>query len=290
MKKIKTTLFLLLTLLFSTQGMAREVCSGINMAFLPEYPPFMWTEKIEYKTTIGTTILYERKGVVKEILKSVFKQKEGKGEIGQTSYSFSKYLPLIELEENLFEGNIDFVPLIPFKSELRQGVEFIYPAYFLNPYIFISLKENFISNERVKKESLLGGVALQDEEFIENIRSDLSYLNLKTYKDEKELFQDLLDKKIDYIFSGFYFAKAEIARFALEKRVKIEENPLVFQSLFFAFSKKKTCPEEAEKLKQFALEMQKDSTFLKEEIEKSLQNYSNLFKQDPPLLPSREKE
>lgn len=240
------------------------------------YPPFSW---IESKQGIwGTEYYYEGVvvGAVKEALKNIH------SEYLQEDY----FEDAIQYQKALLRGKEDLSFSSYYIDEAKSGQDYIYPAYFGNPFIVVSRLDKKIDVDDASGLKGLKGVIRNDEEIETLFRGILpTDTKLEVVPDAKEAFVKLLSGEADFMITSPYAAEAEARRFKIRDKIHFGNKVLRHIKYFISFSKLSNCRKYK---KIFEEEFKKQPIIAdKAKMEESIQKYIRLWeekhKDEPPL-------
>ena len=240
------------------------------------YPPFSWIEG--RKGLWGTEYYYEGFiiGPVKESLKNIH----------------SKYLQEDHFEDSqqiqkaMLRGKEDLSFSSYYIDEAKSGQDYIYPAYFGNPFIVVSRQNKKIDVNDISELKGLKGVIRNDEEIEALFRGILpTDTKMEIVPDAKEAFVKLLSGEADFVITSPYAAEAEARRFKIRDKIHFGNKVLRHIKYFIAFSKQSIC----RKYKNvFEQEFKKqpiiaDKAKMEESIQKYIRIWEEKHKDEPPL-------
>lgn len=241
MKKFLMTLFAAQTL-FSSAAFAQSQTGGLKIcgtedrpvitAGYANYPPFSW-KVLVYKAETDRLNRYAYKGFVHDIVKDAFDGIETE-DYFQEDYE--------KLKRDVKHGKADVFFTAYYEDEKKSNVDYIFPAYFGNPFVVVSLQEKPLDVSSFDALSGLRGVVRNEEGIRQLIQPALPTDTKVDWVDgPREAFKRLLTGQADFMISSPYAAVAEARRFKVYDRLHISQTPLRSIKLFAAWSKMSQC-------------------------------------------------
>ncbi len=243
-----------------------------------DYPPFSWTELNErlYKDT-GVKV-YTYHGFILDSLKQSFNDLQIKYISDLAFDNFNDAL------KAMLRGNADFLFTGYYIDEAKSGMDYIYPAYFGNPFIVLSRKTKKINIDDLSELKGLKGVVRREEEVESLIRGLLpTDTKLEVVDGAEKAFRMLLSGDADFMITSPYAAYAESKRFKIRDKLHFGTKVVRHVKYFMAFSKMSPCRQYKDMFtKQINERFQN-----KAEIEKLLHKYIDIWAEmhadQPPL-------
>lgn len=243
MKKFLMTLFAAQTL-FSSAAFAQSqkeilnICGTKDMpvvtAGYTNYPPFSW-KVMTFKGDEEYLNRYEYRGFVYDTVKDSLKE----ADIVFQDYFQDDYE---KLKREIKHGKADVFFTAYYEDEKKSNVDYIFPAYFGNPFVVVSLQEKPLDVSSFDALSGLRGVVRNEEGIRQLIQPALpTDTKVDWVEGPREAFKRLLTGQADFMISSPYAAVAEARRFKVYDRLHISQTPLRSIKLFAAWSKMSQC-------------------------------------------------
>ena len=292
MKKLFSALFAAaLFLTFDAAAVERaELCGTqdlpLSLAGFANYPPFSW-KVLVFKGDVETMDRYSYKGFVYQTVKDSLDAYDIVSEdYFQDNFEKLKY--------EVKHGKTDIFFTSYYEDEKKSNVDYIYPAYFGNPFVIVSLQEKTIDAATFDALSGLRGVVRNEEGIRQLIQPSLPTDTKVEWVDgPRAAFKMLLSGQADFMISSPYAAVAEARRFKVYDKLHISQTPLKSIKLFASWSKMSQCrhlkPKFVEKFNQLMkdpVEKQKRLTAAIEEWVAQNEGEEPLFEEDASSAPA----
>lgn len=296
MKKTRSFLTILAAALFAAQTAAAapavkkrspypvDDCGASNngqdfrIAGFKDYPPFSWAELDQtfLRDTGGERYAYH--GFVLDPLKQALK------DINVIHVRELAFDTFNDAQRSVLHGKVDLLFSSYYVDEGKSGQDYIYPAYFGNPFIAVSRKTKPIDVQDVSELKGLKGVVRREEEVEPLIRGLLpTDTKLVVVDGPREAFKMLLSGDADFMITSPYAADAEAKRFQVKDKLHFGKKVLRHIKYFMAFSKMSPCRPYKGVFAQKFNERFKN----KEEVEKLIHKYIDIWVErhagEPPL-------
>ena len=249
-----------------------------NIVGFKNYPPFSWAELNErlYKDT-GNKV-YKFHGFILDLLKQSLKD---------IHIEYTRDLAFDDFNDALktmLRGKADLLFTGYYVDEGKSGLDYIYPAYFGNPFIVLSRKTKKIDVEDFSELKGLKGVVRREEEVEPLIRGHLPTDTKMEVVDGPEIaFRKLLSGEADFMITSPYAADAEAKRFKVKDKVHFGKNVLRHIKYFMAFSKMSPCRPYKDIFVQAFQERFKNKAEIEKLIHKYIDIWVDLHADEPPL-------
>lgn len=259
-------------------GMQKDGRNPFKIAGFKDYPPFSWAEldKRFYKNSGFKTYTYN--GFILDPLK------QSLSEIGIVYTEDVVFDKFNETLRAMLHGKADLLFTGYYVDEGKSGLDYIYPAYFGNPFIVLSRKSKKIDVKDISELKGLKGVIRREEEVESLIRGLLpTDTKLEVVDGPETAFRMLLSGNADFMITSPYAADAEAKRFKIKDKLHFGNKVLRHIKYFLAFSKMSVCRKYKDNVAQKFNERFKN----KEEIEKLIHKYIDIWVEqhadEPPL-------
>lgn len=259
-------------------GMQKDGRNPFKIAGFKDYPPFSWAEldKRFYKNSGFKTYTYN--GFILDPLK------QSLSEIGIVYTEDVVFDKFNETLRAMLHGKADLLFTGYYVDEGKSGLDYIYPAYFGNPFIVLSRKSKKIDVKDISELKGLKGVVRREEEVESLIRGLLpTDTKLEVVDGPETAFRMLLSGNADFMITSPYAADAEAKRFKIKDRLHFGSKVLRHIKYFMAFSKMSICRPYKDIFAQKFNERFKN----KAEIEKLIHKYIDIWVEqhadEPPL-------
>ena len=243
-----------------------------------DYPPFSWAELDQeyYKEKKREKYLYN--GFILDLLKQSLKS------IHIIHIEDIVFRSFSDAQKAMLHGKADLLFTSYYIDESKSGLDFVYPAYFGNPFIVVSRKTKKIDVEDISELKGLKGVVRKEEEVYPLIRGLLpTDTKIEVVDGPETAFRLLLSGDADFMITSPYAAEAEAKRFKIKDKLYFAQKVLRHIKYFMAFSKKSMCRRYKKIFSQSFNERLKN----KEEIEKLIHKYIDIWvamhADEPPL-------
>ncbi|OPZ78876.1 MAG: extracellular solute-binding protein [Alphaproteobacteria bacterium ADurb.Bin438] len=250
------------------------------------YPPFSWIieEQVSSRDTkkvlIGIGVDY-----FNHISSKIFKNSHHSSDIIVNSDE--------EISKSMLRGSADFFINAYYDNNPSLGVDYIFPSYLTN-HMIVVLRKDDDKTKIEKVEDLVNykGVIRSDEYtdwIYKGIGIDINFTDKVIIKnDSKEALTSLLKGEVDYFFTGIYSARAEVTRYKLFDEVKIIENSLKANRIFFTLSKMSKCRDYKALFDKAIEDDINDNETIKKIVLENILKYVEQFKDEPKLTVEKE--
>lgn len=242
------------------------------------YPPFSWAELNErfYKDTGKKSYTYH--GFILDIVK------QSLNDIHVVQIEDIAFDDFNEVLKTMLHGKADLLFTGYYVDEGKSGLDYIYPAYFGNPFIVLSRKSKKIDIRDLSELKGMKGVVRREEEVESLIRGLLpTDTKLEVVDGPEAAFRMLLSGNADFMITSPYAADAETKRFKIKDKLHFGSKVVRHIKYFMAFSKMSVCRPYKDIFSQKFNERFKD----KAEIEKLIHKYIDIWVEqhadEPPL-------
>ena len=191
------------------------------------------------------------------------------------------------LARKVRRGDIDLLFGAYFETEVYKGVELVFPAVISNPVTVIMLPHRIGEVSSVEDLRKLKGVVNTTEVFTDYVSEQLRRFNVEKVSDSDEAFEKLFTSKADYIITSYYFGVIEAARLGLKNKVSFSKQVLWEMPLFLGVSKLSTYREDLIKTLQKLFEDPKTKEAVKQNMERIVKNYEQMYMGAVPPLYSQ---
>ncbi|MBR1777510.1 MAG: transporter substrate-binding domain-containing protein [Alphaproteobacteria bacterium] len=242
-----------------------------------DYPPFSWQGINEKETEIRDTNVYEYKGLVSDLVRETL------NDMTITRIKDLFFDDFYQAQKAVLHGKTDLL-FISYYIGDSAGQDYIYPAYFGNPFIVVSRASKKIDVEDASGLKGLKGVIRREEEIENLIRGILpTDTKLEVVEGPKEAFRQLLSGEVDFMITSPYAADAEARRFKIKDKLYYGTKALRHIKYFLAFSKLSACRELKKLFTEKFMAKIKDKSEMEKLIQKYIQHWANIHADEPPL-------
>ncbi|MDD4556684.1 MAG: ABC transporter substrate-binding protein [Alphaproteobacteria bacterium] len=229
-KFFKTLLFtFMMCLIFSkafamldTSERERKRFKAMNVTSFIDYPPFGYLQEPEKKSTFTSFL--------KNFLNDYAEEHNF-----QITYTIgNSYLEEIR---DVRSGKIDLILGIYSKTEIYNGIEYIYPSVVNNP-IYIITMPNRINGIKSTADltSLKGGIHTK-EHWNDYVQTQINRLKTEKFDNSYKLFEKLFRGEIDYIIGSRYFYMVEASKLGLLNKISFSKSAVWDMPMFLGLSK-----------------------------------------------------
>lgn len=184
----------------------------------------------------------------------------------------------------MLHGKADLLFTGYYIDESKSGLDYIYPAYFGNPFIVLSRKSKKIDVEDVSELKGMKGVVRREEEVESLIRGLLpTDTKLEVVDGPEAAFRMLLSGNADFMITSPYAADAEAKRFKIKDKLHFGSKVVRHIKYFLAFSKMSVCRIYKDKIAQKFNERFKNKAEIEKLIHKYIDIWVKLHADEPPL-------
>ena len=238
-----------------------------------EYPPFTWTEINE--SNLGKE---EYRGFIAEYVKEAL-SKMKIIRVGHLVFNDFQ-----QAQKAVLRGKADLLFTSYYLDETKSGQDYIYPAYFGNPFIVVSRATKKIDVEDVSGLKGLKGVIRREEEIESLIRGILpTDTKIDVVDGPQKAFRMLLSGEADFMISSPYAVEAEAKRFKIKDKLHYGTKVVRHIKYFNAFSKLSPCRKYKKLYAEKFAETIKDKAEMEQKINKYIQLWADMHANDPAL-------
>jgi len=181
-------------------------------------------------------------------------------------------------------GKLDLIYTTYYADESKSGADYVFPAYFGNPFVVISRADKPLEIESVDGLRGMRGVGRNEEGVKPLIAGMLSSdTKIEWVDGARDAFQKLMNGEADFMIGSPYAAVAESKRFGIYDKIHIGRKPLRSVKLFAAFPKMSKCRWIKEKFTEKFNALAKDSEQKEKLLMEAIEQYLALHKDEPPL-------
>ncbi|MBR1945453.1 MAG: transporter substrate-binding domain-containing protein [Alphaproteobacteria bacterium] len=256
----------------------KDALSYFKMAGFKNYPPFSWVEMDQEWFKVKKTKKDKYNGFILGFLRDAL---EDSRIVQVQDVFFDNYQ---QIQKALLHGKIEMAFIGYYTDESKSGQDYIYPAYFGNPFIVVSRISKKIEVDDISGLKGLKGIIRREEEIEPLIRGVLpTDTKLDVVDGAEAAFRALLSGEADFMITSPYAADAEARRFKIKDKLHFGTKVLRHIKYFIAFSKISPC----RKYKSLFAEKFGKRIGDKAEVEKSILESIRLWeekhKDEPPL-------
>ena len=285
MKKALFLSFFILTAVvcFSARATAQESSCGrskdtdFNVTGFSDYPPFSWV--IDHNAGFSDRRRdYEYFGFIYQMVKQALKTN---GIISTESF----YTETPDALKNAARaGKIDLVYTTYYADESKSGMDYIFPAYFGNPFVVISRADKPLDISSIADLRGMRGVGRNEEGVRPLIAGMLSSdTKIEWVDGPREAFKKLMSGEVDFMIGSPYAAVAESKRFGIYEKIYIGTKALRSVKLFAAFPKMSKCRWVKDKFAETFKELAKDNEQKEKLLMEAIELYLSQHRDEPPL-------
>lgn len=254
-----------------------ECGNGMMSYFLitgfKEYPPFTWPENNEEDEDIK-----EYHGLISDIVRAALNNMR----IERIRDLF--FDDFLQAQKAVLRGKTDLLFTSYYTNDTTSGQDYIYPAYFGNPFVVVSRISKKIDVNDVSELKGLKGVARREEEVEKFIRGILpTDTKLEVVDGPEAAFRKLLSGEVDFMITSPYAADAEARRFKVRDKIHYGKKVLRHIKYFVAFSKLSQCRKYKNLFEVKFKEQLKDKAGMEKLIQEYIQKWADKHKDAPPL-------
>ena len=249
------------------------MASNFFITGFKEYPPFTWSERIKYDSDIK-----EYRGLVSDLVRAALKN------MNITRIKDLFFDDFLQAQKAVLRGKADLLFTSYYTNDTTSGQDYIYPAYFGNPFIVVSRASRKIDVEDVSGLKGMKGVIRREEEVENLIRGILPTDTKLEVVDGPEIaFRKLLSGEVDFMITSPYAADAEARRFKVKDKVYYGKKVLRHIKYFAAFSKLSECRKYKTLFATKFKEQLKDKATMESRMQEYIKKWEEKHKDDPPL-------
>lgn len=134
-------------------------------------------------------------------------------------------------------GKIDLIMGMYGETDIYNGIEYIYPAAFINHIYAVMMPEKMDEISQVNDFKKLKGAMSSHEHVSDYVARQLKEFDIEVIESSYEIYEKLFTGQIDFVFSSKYFAIIELSKLGLQDRVSFSTKPLWSMPVFFGVSK-----------------------------------------------------
>lgn len=246
------------------------------------YPPFSWKVLIPEENP-NLPPKYRYKGFIFDAVKDAFKKNEAE-------FLEDKFFDDSEvLRKEAKHGKIDLFFTAYYEDEKKSGLDYIYPAYFGNSFVVVSLKDKPLDVSDFEQLGGLQGVVRNEEGIRHLIEPALrTDTKIQWVDGPRAAFEALLSGKADFMISSPYAVYAEGRRFKVYDKLFVSQTPLRSIKLFAAFSKLSKCRHLKKDFAQTFNALMKDPAEKQKRLNAAIDEWVALHVDEEPLLGASE--
>ena len=257
---------------YPERGCGADSNIQFKIAGFSNYPPFSWSENKKYQK--------EYNGFIPEFVKKAL------NDMHIVNLSEEPFEDFFQFQKALLHGKADLSFSSYYIDEAKSGQDYVYPAFFGNPFVVLSRMTKKIDINDISELRGLKGIIRKDEEIEMLFRGILpTDTKLEIANDASEAFKKLLSGEVDFMISSPYAADAEARRFKIRDKLHFGSTVLRHIKYFIAFSKLSKCRQYkgffSEKLAE--QDVIKDKSKMEESIQRYIRLWEEMHKDEPPL-------
>lgn len=255
------------------EGMKSFLISGFG-----NYPPFSWSELNEEEYKMFKFKNYKYNGFIYEIVNKVLE------EMKITRIKEMVFDNFLLTQKAMLHGKADLLFTSYYIDEAKSGLDYIYPAYFGNPFVVISRATKKIDVDGFEGLKGLKGVVRQEEEVEPLIRGSLpTDTKLEVVEGPETAFRKLLSGEVDFMIASPYATEAEAKRFKIRDKLYYGKKVLRHIKYFIAFSKLSPCRKYKDTFGKLFHEQIADKAAVEKKILEYIQIWADRYKDAPAL-------
>lgn len=261
-------------------GMQRDY--PVFVAGFGDYPPFSWRVALP-QANKDLPPKYQYKGFVFDALKDALKQ--NRLDFFQEKF----YDKFDDLRYEAKHGKVDLFFTAYYEDEKKSGLDYIYPAYFGNSFVVVSLKDKPLDVSDFEQLGGLQGVVRNEEGIRRLIEPALrTDTKIQWVDGPRAAFEALLSGKADFMISSPYAVYAEGRRFKVYDKLFVSQTPLRSIKLFAAFSKLSKCRHLKKGFEQTFNALMKDPAEKQKRLNAAIDEWVAQHADEEPLLGASE--
>lgn len=256
----------------------KDSLSSLKIVGFKNYPPFSWgvVDKERFEKTGMTRYVYT--GFVVEAMRDALKN------MNVVRLDEDMYDSFDDAKKAALRGQLDLLFTTYYYDETKSGQDYVYPAYFGNPFIVVSRRTKQIDAQDPSELKGLRGVVRREEEIEPLIKGLLpTDTKLDVVDGPEAAFKALLSGEADFMISSPYAADAEAKRFKVKNELYFGKRPLRHIKFFAAFSKRSPCRKYKDVFGEKFLAEFEDKAEAEKRMQKYIQQWVDLHKDEPPL-------
>lgn len=252
--------------------------TSFSIAGFKNYPPFSWAELDAKKHEMTGLSIYEYNGFILDAVKTALNNIRVKK---INDVFFDNYQ---QIQKAVLHGKTDMFFTSYYVDEAKSGADYIYPAYFGNPFIVVSRASKKIDVSDISELKGLSGIVRREEE-IESLISGMlpTDTKLEVVDGAENAFRKLLSGDADFMITSPYAAEAEVRRFKIKDKVYFGKKVLRHIKYFVAFSKLSACRRYKGLFAQQFEEQIKDKAAMEKKLQMYIRMWADKFAKEPPL-------
>lgn len=249
-----------------------------RIAGFKDYPPFSWAELDQNFLENTGNKRYTYHGFILDPLKQALK------DINVTYIGELVFDTFNDAQRGVLHGKVDLLFSSYYVDEGKSGQDYIYPAYFGNPFIAVSRKTRPVDVRDISELKGLKGVVRREEEVESLIRGLLpTDTKLVVVDGPRKAFEMLLSGDADFMITSPYAADAEAKRFQVKDKLHFGTKVLRHIKYFMAFSKMSPCRPYKDVFAQKFSERFKNKEEVEKLIHKNIDIWVEQHADEPPL-------
>lgn len=249
-----------------------------RIAGFKDYPPFSWAELDQNFLENTGNKRYTYHGFILDPLKEALK------DINVTYIGELVFDTFNDAQRGVLHGKVDLLFSSYYVDEGKSGQDYIYPAYFGNPFIAVSRKTRPVDVRDISELKGLKGVVRREEEVESLIRGLLpTDTKLVVVDGPRKAFEMLLSGDADFMITSPYAADAEAKRFQVKDKLHFGTKVLRHIKYFMAFSKMSPCRPYKDVFAQKFSERFKNKEEVEKLIHKNIDIWVEQHADEPPL-------
>ena len=194
------------------------------------------------------------------------------------------YDNFFQAKKAILHGKMDLLFTSYYIDEAKSGQDYLYPAYFGNPFIVISRATKKIDVDDFSGLKGMKGVIRQEEEIESLIRGSLpTDTKLEVVEGPEAAFRKLLSGEADFMIGSPYATEAEAKRFKIRDKLYYGKKVLRHIKYFIAFSKLSPCRKYKDVFGKLFQEQISDKAAIEKKIQEYIKIWEERYKDDPPL-------
>lgn len=242
------------------------------------YPPFSWAEEEVTSPKDTKNKFYRYQGFVLDPLK------QSLNDINIKRISDLFFDSFKDTQKAMLHGKADLLFTSYYIDESKSGQDYIYPAYFGNPFIVVSRKTKKIDVEDPSELKGLKGVVRREEEVESLVRGILpTDTKLEVVDGPETAFRKLLSGEADFMITSPYAADAEAKRFKVKDKLHFGNKVIRHIKYFLAFSKMSVCRQYKDVFAEKFNERFKNKAEVEKLIHKYIKIWVDKHADEPPL-------
>ena len=252
--------------------------SSFMISGFKNYPPFSWSELDKNVLRITGFKQYNYNGFILDSVKSAL------NDIHVKKIKDVFFDDFQQMQKAVLHGKTDMSFTSYYVDEAKSGADYVYPAYFGNPFIVVSRASKKIDVNDISELKGLKGLVRREEE-IENLISGIlpTDTKLEVVDGAEKAFQKLLSGDVDFMITSPYAAEAEARRFKIKDKLHYGSKVLRHIKYFITFSKLSVCRKYKDMFAQRFSEQIKDKNALEKTLQKYIRLWADKFADEPPL-------